>query len=127
MNVKIVRLNYGDDIIGEVDFQSDVIVIDNPMSISIDVDRKNNIPFLKMKPWLPVYLVSDESVTFNYSDILSVFEPKSEIVEFYLQFISRSTESSKEICKSSMSKEDENFDSNVLLECILAKVENKIH
>jgi hypothetical protein len=80
-----------------------------------------------MKPWLPVYLVSDESVTFNYSDILSVFEPKSEIVEFYLQFISRSTESSKEICKSSMSKEDENFDSNVLLECILAKVENKIH
>lgn len=128
-SIKIIRLNYGDDIIGNIENLGDALVVEYPMSIRLDVKKETNIPYLIMKPWLPIDLIKDEHVTFGLSDILSIFEPKEEIKEFYMTTQEKVYKQSQTtlLKEQSNSLSSMNNANNILLELVMAKIENKIH
>ena len=83
-NIKIVRLQSGEDIIANYleDEENDTVLLDKPMHIILK-RLPNNKTIMMMMPWLPVELIKDNEAILYASDILSVFEPREDLVEHY--------------------------------------------
>ena len=79
-NIKIVRLKNGEDIIGNLKFTEDVIDIVEPMSVSLEFGGSNR---LIMSHWLPVQLIKKNETKIHSSDVLAVFDPNDDLVEYY--------------------------------------------
>jgi len=82
--IKIVRLQSGEDIMADMieDEENDTVLLDNPMHIVF-----KRIPtgqtVMMMMPWLPIELIKENSAILYTSDILTVIEPKDDLVEYY--------------------------------------------
>jgi hypothetical protein len=83
-NIKIVRLQSGEDIIANYleDEENDTVLLDKPMHIILK-RLPNNKTIMMMMPWLPVELIKENEAILYASDILSVFEPREDLVEHY--------------------------------------------
>ena len=83
-NIKIVRLQSGEDIIANYleDEENDTVLLDKPMHIILK-RLPNNKTVMLMMPWLPVELIKENEAILYASDILSVFEPREVLVEHY--------------------------------------------
>ena len=83
-NIKIVRLQSGEDIIADYteDNEGETAVLDNPMHIIF-----KRIPtgqtVMMMMPWLPIEIIKDTHALIYTSDILTIIEPKEDLVEYY--------------------------------------------
>jgi len=83
-NIKIVRLQTGEDIMADMieDEENDTVLLDNPMHIVF-----KRIPtgqtIMMMMPWLPIELIKENNAILFTSDILTVIEPKDDLVEYY--------------------------------------------
>ncbi len=83
-NIKIVRLQSGEDIMADIieDEENDTIFLDNPMHIIF-----KRIPtgqtVMMMAPWLPIEIIKENNAILYSSDILTVIEPKEDLVEYY--------------------------------------------
>ena len=83
-NIKIVRLQTGEDIMADMieDEENDTVLLDNPMHIIF-----KRIPtgqtVMMMMPWLPIELIKENNAILYTSDILTVIEPKDDLVEYY--------------------------------------------
>jgi hypothetical protein len=83
-NIKIVRLQSGEDIMADMieDEENDTVMLDNPMHIIF-----KRIPtgqtVMMMMPWLPIELIKENNAILFTSDILTVIEPKDDLVEYY--------------------------------------------
>ena len=83
-NIKIVRLQSGEDIIADFieDNDNDTVLLDNPMHIIF-----KRIPtgqtVMMMMPWLPLEIIKDNSAMIYISDILTVINPKDEMIKYY--------------------------------------------
>jgi hypothetical protein len=83
-NIKIVRLQSGEDIIADYmeDNEGETAVLDNPMHIIF-----KRIPtgqtVMMMMPWLPIEIIKDNHALIYTSDILTIIEPKEDLVEYY--------------------------------------------
>ncbi len=83
-NIKIVRLQSGEDIMADMieDEENDTVLLDNPMHIIF-----KRIPtgqtVMMMMPWLPIELIKENNAILFTSDILTVIEPKDDLVEYY--------------------------------------------
>jgi hypothetical protein len=83
-NIKIVRLQSGEDIMADMieDEENDTVLLDNPMHIVF-----KRIPtgqtVMMMMPWLPIELIKENNAILFTSDILTVIEPKDDLVEYY--------------------------------------------
>ncbi len=83
-NIKIVRLQSGEDIMADMiqDEENDTILLDNPMHIIF-----KRIPtgqtVMMMMPWLPIEIIKENSAIVYGSDILTIIEPKDDLVEYY--------------------------------------------
>ena len=83
-NIKIVRLQTGEDIMADMieDEENDTVMLDNPMHIIF-----KRIPtgqtVMMMMPWLPIELIKENNAILFTSDILTVIEPKDDLVEYY--------------------------------------------
>ena len=83
-NIKIVRLQSGEDIVADFieDDENDVVMLNNPMHIIF-----KRIPtgqtVMMMMPWLPIELIKSNSALIYTSDILTVIEPKEELIDYY--------------------------------------------
>jgi hypothetical protein len=83
-NIKIVRLQSGEDIMADMieDEENDTVLLDNPMHIIF-----KRIPtgqtVMMMMPWLPIELIKENNAILYTSDILTVIEPKDDLVEYY--------------------------------------------
>ena len=83
-NIKIVRLQTGEDIMADMieDEENDTVLLDNPMHIVF-----KRIPtgqtVMMMMPWLPIELIKENNAILFTSDILTVIEPKDDLVEYY--------------------------------------------
>ena len=84
INIKIVRLQSGEDIIANYleDEENDTVLLDKPMHIILK-RLSNNKTLMMMMPWLPVELIKENEAILYASDILSVFEPREDLVEHY--------------------------------------------
>lgn len=84
-NIKIVRLQSGEDIIADfvqAENEDETVMLDNPMHIIF-----KRIPtgqtVMMMMPWLPIELIKDNSAVIYTSDILTIIEPKEDLVKYY--------------------------------------------
>ena len=93
-NIKIVRLQSGEDIIANYleDEENDTVLLDKPMHIILK-RLPNNKTIMMMMPWLPVELIKENEAILYASDILSVFEPREDLIEHYDSVLNQFEES----------------------------------
>ncbi len=79
-NIKILRLNDGEDIITDYHLeQGNIVVMNNPMTLffkRLSVGKS----MVLMQPWLPVELVDTNCAKIFANQILTVIEPKSSLI-----------------------------------------------
>ena len=85
LNIKVVRLQSGEDIIADVITDEDVTILNNPMVIVIR--RTSTGSVMMMVPWLPVEVISDNIATLNNSEIITETNPKDSLIEYYLNAV----------------------------------------
>jgi len=83
-NIKIVRLQSGEDIIADcmVTDDDEVISLKQPMHIifkRISTGRS----VMMMMPWLPVELIKENIANIYGADILTMIDPKDDLIEYY--------------------------------------------
>jgi hypothetical protein len=83
-NIKIVRLQSGEDIMADVmeNDENELIVLDNPMHI-IFKRMPTGQTVMMMMPWLPIEIIKENNATIYGTDILTVIEPKEDLIEYY--------------------------------------------
>ena len=82
-NIKIVRLQSGEDVIANYkDDEEGSITLTNPMAL-IFKRMPTGRAVMMMSPWLPLELVEDNIACIYAQDILSVFQPKQSIIDYY--------------------------------------------
>lgn len=82
-NIKIVRLQSGEDVIANyADDEEGSITLTNPMSLMFK-RMPTGRAVMMMSPWLPLELVEDNVACIYAQDILSVFQPKQSIIDYY--------------------------------------------
>jgi len=86
-NIHIVRFKDGTDVICVMEeLDSFQIKITNPMMFEV---RNSN---LLLQHWLPVDIMKGDAVAINTEDILCVFMPTEEFVEYYLSTLEKMNE-----------------------------------
>ena len=83
-NIKIIRLQSGEDVIADytqVNGDSSVLLT-NPMCL-IFKRMPTGRAVMLMSPWLPLELVEKNETWLFEADILSIFQPKSQIIDYY--------------------------------------------
>jgi hypothetical protein len=83
-NVKIVRLQSGEDIIADytVDENDSSVILNNPMSL-VFKRLPSGKAIMMMSPWIPLELVENTTARIFSLDVLTVFEPKPHLIEYY--------------------------------------------
>ena len=82
--IKIVRLQSGEDIIADCTAieDSDTVLLNRPMHIVFKrVSTGKSV--MMMMPWLPIELIKENSAIIYEADILTVINPKDDLVEYY--------------------------------------------
>lgn len=111
-NVKLIRMQSGEDIMASTMEQedSDQIQVNDPMRI---VFRRlpTGQTVMLMMPWLPVELIKENMAMIYYSDIVTVVEPKESMIRYYDKLVERTIndmqDSDKMIEKLLEEQEDE--------------------
>ena len=83
-NIKIVRLQSGEDVMANYyeDSENGTVLLDNPMHI-IFKRVPTGQTIMMMMPWLPIELIKDNSALIYDSDILTIIEPKEDLIAYY--------------------------------------------
>lgn len=83
-NIKIVRLKSGEDIIANFEETQDQqkYVLHRPMHVIFKRMMFGRIAMI-MLPWLPVELIKKNSAEIYTSDIISILDPKDDLIEYY--------------------------------------------
>lgn len=76
----------GEDIIADVHNEPNYVKMDNPMRL---VFRRlpTGQTMMLLAPWLPNELVEEDYATITNSDILTLFNPKVKLVEYYKKMV----------------------------------------
>jgi hypothetical protein len=131
-NIKIVRLQSGEDIMADIieDEENDTIFLDNPMHIIF-----KRIPtgqtVMMMMPWLPIEIIKENSAIVYSSDILTIIEPKEDLVDYYGTVVIEAQQRMEEKRDFSNEEEDdydeEEIDEEELFEVLKEKKKHKLH
>jgi hypothetical protein len=83
-NIKIVRLQSGEDIIADYIEKEDgeTAILDNPMHL-IFKRIPSGQTVMMMMPWLPIEIIKDNHALIYTTDILTIIDPKEDLVEYY--------------------------------------------
>lgn len=86
--IKIVRLQNGEDIIGNLTTQDiGLYQIEEPMSVGVEYHGKT--PGLSMQHWLPVQLIKKNEIVLDKKDVLCILEPNDEFCEYYTNTVEK--------------------------------------
>jgi hypothetical protein len=109
-NIKIVRLQSGEDIIANyyTDEESNLVLLDRPMHV-IFKRLPTGKTIMMMMPWLPLELIKENNALIDLNDVLTVLEPREELVSYYIQIAVNSDVliGDQEIGESLIGNEDE--------------------
>ena len=86
MSIKFIRLNNGDDIIGEIISNNKThIEIQNTMSVMVDMSIEEGCQTVIIFPWLPKGVVKENmsKAKVKLSDIVIITEVEDKIVTHY--------------------------------------------
>ena len=83
-NIKIVRLQSGEDIIAQYkeDNGSGEVFLGSPMTVFYK-RLPSGKALMMMSPWLPIELIENNHAYIFVSDILTVFQPKQVLIDYY--------------------------------------------
>ena len=85
LNIKVVRLQSGEDIIADIISDDNTTVLNSPMVIVIRRSPTGSV--MMMVPWLPVEVISDNIAILNNSEIVTETNPKNSLIEYYLNAV----------------------------------------
>ena len=93
--VKIIRLVSGVDIVGFCfeEKDSNLVTINSPMVVKLD---RNSGEGLGLEPWLPVEILEFNMCTISYSDVLTVYYPRDDFIEYFVGLANQINETIKE-------------------------------
>jgi hypothetical protein len=118
-NIKIVRLQSGEDIIANyyTDEESNLVLLDRPMHV-IFKRLPTGKTIMMMMPWLPLELIKENNALIDLNDVLTVLEPREELVSYYVQaaFNSDNLIGDEEIGESLINTEEEFEEENLSVE-----------
>jgi hypothetical protein len=125
--IKIVRLQTGEDIISKIieDDESDMVLLSNPMRMIVKRVETGQSIFMMM-PWLPIEVIKEDSAIIYNSDIITMFEPKDSLVEYYQSMVNESILSilkNEELSFDDETEEDEYNEEYELTEEELKEIE----
>lgn len=82
--IKIVRIQSGEDIMAEVysETDSDLLILNDPMHL-IFKRLSTGQTVMMMMPWLPVELITENIATVYTDEVLTLMNPKEELVAYY--------------------------------------------
>jgi hypothetical protein len=113
-NIKIVRLQNGEDIIGSITSNnSGIYDISEPMSV--EVTSRNGVPMLGMAHWLPIQLVKTNEVTLTDKDILCMVDPSDDFIEYYTNTVEKLRDliKAKNLLKKEMETSSDTFEEDI--------------
>ena len=76
-NIKLVRLNTGEDVIASVSQTED-----SPMRLVLR-RSPSGTTMMMMSPWLPIEVLSENVASVYLTDIITVLDVKDSLVEYY--------------------------------------------
>lgn len=89
---KILRLKDGEDIMASfIETPNHMLILENPMTVffkRLSVSKS----MVMMSPWLPIELVNDNIVEIYSHDVLTSFEPKKSLIEYYNKAVEEANE-----------------------------------
>lgn len=81
-NVKLIRLNSGEDIVAYLEEEDNNYLLLTPMAVF--VKRLNSGKTIMMiSTWLPNEIVEDEIISISKDKVLLVMQPKKELLVYY--------------------------------------------
>jgi len=85
-NIKIVRLQSGEDIIATYysDEDSNMVMLDRPMHV-IFKRLPTGKSVMMLLPWLPIELIKENNAIISEHDILTIIDPRDELIRYYTQ------------------------------------------
>jgi hypothetical protein len=107
-NIKIVRLQSGEDVMANYyeDTENGTVLLDNPMHIIF-----KRIPtgqtVMMMMPWLPIELIKQNNAIIYDSDILTIIDPKEDLIEYYGNVVLHANERMENTTDFFSSEDDE--------------------
>jgi len=106
-NIKIVRLQSGEDIICNyyADEENGAVLLGDPMHL-IFKRMPTGKTIMMMMPWLPIEIIKDNSAIVYDSDILTIVEPKEELIHYYNQNVFHSQQLSETDLSEQLLEED---------------------
>lgn len=134
-NIRIVRLQSGEDIIADCieNLDDDIVELKRPMHLIFKRIRTGKSLMLMM-PWLPVELIKENTAHIYAADILTYIEPKDEMVEYYNNVVNDEDlkYASESSIRPSLFEEDEEptdeeLDEEELQEIIEERNKSKVH
>jgi hypothetical protein len=82
-NVRIIRLKDGEDIITSYHLNSNgIIEMYDPMTLFYKRLSAGK-SMLLMSPWLPIELVQTNSACISMTEVLTIIEPRTALIEYY--------------------------------------------
>ena len=87
-NIKIIRLQSGEDVMADCieDTEQGTVLLENPMHI-IFKRVSTGQTVMMMMPWLPIELIKENSAIIYDSDILTIIDPKEDLINYYGQIV----------------------------------------
>lgn len=86
MNIKLVRMQNGDDIISDVTQVGNMITLTNPMRLIFRRLPTGQVMML-VAPWLPNELIEENYAMVSNADVLTFFSPKNKLTEYYNKMV----------------------------------------
>ena len=82
LNIKVIRLQSGEDVIADIIDDNDTTILNNPMVLILRRSPTGSV--MMMSPWLPVEVISDNIASINNSEIVTITSPRDSLIEYYL-------------------------------------------
>ena len=90
--IKILRLQDGEDIIASYHIdESKMVVMNNPMTLFFKRISSGK-SMVMMAPWLPLELIGENTAKLYETSVLAMIEPKKSLVDYYLSAVEESNE-----------------------------------
>jgi hypothetical protein len=86
MNIKLVRMQNGDDIISDVTQVGNIVTLTNPLRL-IFRRLPTGQTMMLVAPWLPNELIEENHAIVSNTDVLTFFSPKDKLVEYYNKMV----------------------------------------
>jgi hypothetical protein len=130
--IKILRLQDGEDIIASYHIdESKMVVMNSPMSLFFKRISSGK-SMVMMAPWLPLELIGENTAKLYETSVLTIIEPKKSLVDYYLSAVEDSNEMIKMNADAideallNDSNEDDEFEYEDDDDCEIEQVQNSI-